>query len=366
MRLRNIGLRKISFKYVFVYMLSLLFLCGCKRNIRNITNNNDNYEVAIIETTGNENKSRISFYNDKLEYLSQVSLPYGTLGNIFYNPITLDNKLYIIPQGLANKKDTKKVLELNMIDNNINEFSINQLAMNSLAVNNTYIYTCNTTNGISYINQLVINNNDVNTLEITDVYISKLMLNNDILYAFGTKKEESGLVSYLYIIDSVLSIRKTIDISASGTSQYKALFIDNYLYFSNLMDREDKPGKIVGKLNLIDNNIENIELDYEYPSDLVQYNDYLLIAHCNLMSNEGNVLSFYNIKNENIDIAKLDHPITQMNIKGDVLYIIDGSHLYQYSLNQEDISNLSLLKEIDILQNENSKDYFYVSGFYLR
>lgn len=345
------------------WILTTIAFTSCKSKEQVYSNN---YEIAIIETTGNDNKSSIYYYNDELELLNEYSLPYGTMGNIFYNPVIFNNNLYSIPQGLANEKDLKRVIEFNLEDGKVTEYKIDQLAMNSLAVNNEYIYTCNTVNGISYINQYTLEDDIVNIVEIAEVYISKLMVAEEEIYAFGSIKGENGIEAYIYVFDSMLNSKEKINITSSGSSQYKAIFIDGYLYFSNLMDKNDQPGKTVSRMSINNHEVENIKLNSPYPSDLLQYNDYLVIAHCNLVTNEGNSITFYNMKEETIEEVTLNHPVTQINTKENYLYIFDGNNLFKYEINQDKISELELIKEIELKKVETSDNYNYISGFYVK
>lgn len=353
-------MRKILIILVLI-LATILVSCKSKKQVYN-----NDYDIAIIETTGGDNHSSIYYYNNKLELINKYTLPYGTMGNIFYNPVIFNDKLYSIPQGLANEKNLKRVIEFNLEDGGVEEYKIEQLAMNSLAVNSEYIYTCNTVNGISYINQYTLENDIVTSIDIPEVYISNLMVTDDLLYAFGTIKGENGMESYIYVLDTKLTINEVINITSSGSSQYKAIFVDNYLYFSNLMDNDDKPGDTVSRLSLSNHEIENISLSTPYPSDLLVYNDILLIAHCNLVTNEGNTITFYNLEDESMQEVTFTHPVTQINIKEDFLYIFDGNKLYQYELNKDKVSELKLIKEVVLKGNEKSDNYNYISGFYVK
>lgn len=83
--------------------------------------------------------------------MGEVPIKYATVGNIFYEPLIYNEKLYTISQGRSNSKDEKKVLEIDLENFKEQECKIEQLAMNSICVNENYIYTCNTLDGDSYI-----------------------------------------------------------------------------------------------------------------------------------------------------------------------------------------------------------------------
>lgn len=341
-------------------LLVIGILAGCKSNSEKFP---DNYKLGIIETTGQDNKSVITYYDQELKKVYTQKLPFGTMGSIFYSPIIFDNKLYTIPQGMANEKDLKMVLEVDLSNGNAKEYSINQLAMNSLAVNSDYIFTCNTYNGTSYINRCEKQSKAVLEKDFADTYISKLELVGNKLLAFGTKREESLLASYLYFLDLDLKVLKTINISRSGSSHYKTVLIGEKVYFSNPMDRYDQANTLISSVSTQNLNVENIDLEQVYPSDIIPYNNYLIIAHCNLVSHEGNLITFYDTKKDSIETISLTHPILQMSRDLDNLYIMDQEKLYRYKING---TGLELTKEIPINTRKNSKVFYYVSGFFLK
>jgi hypothetical protein len=347
-------------RITFLFVLVTGFLTGCKRNTEKFT---DDYMFGIIETTGQDNDSVITYYNQEFQKVYTQELPFGSMGNIFYNPIIFEDKLYTIPQGLANEKDLKMVLELDLTNGNTEEYTINQLAMNSLLANADYIFTCNTYNGISYINRCHKQSQEVIETVFADIYISKLELAGDRLLAFGTKRDDRSLVSYLYLLDMELNVLKTINISESGSSHYKTVLVGDMVYFSSPMDEYDQPGTLISSVSTKNLTVKNIDLKTVYPSDMVGYQNFLIIAHCNLVTFEGNQLTFYDTKKESIKTINLNHSILQMNIEADNLYIMSQENLYQYRING---TNLELTGEIPMLTKSDAKEYYYVSGFFLR
>ena len=97
-------LKIIVKKILFCCILSIsCFLISC-----NIGNSDTKYDstIGIVHTSQQMYKSRIDWYNDELELLGSSKLTYAGLGSHFYKPLTVDNEVYMIPQGLGNNKST--------------------------------------------------------------------------------------------------------------------------------------------------------------------------------------------------------------------------------------------------------------------
>lgn len=346
-------------------LLILVVYTGCtnKKLLHNEENFNSNFDVGVIKTTGQKNKSFITYYDTQLKEVSKQGLPYASLGNIFYNPVVFKQKLYIIPQGLANAKDKKTVFELNLNTGKKKEYHIDQLAMNSIAVNEEYIFTCNTLDGTSYINRCDKKDEKVEKVLFQDTYISKLVLHNDILYAFSSRKGENFVESYLYKLDLSLNILDKKDISNYGNSNYKTAIINDMLYFSNQVDKEDNPNHIIGIYSENSDRMSRLDMKEYYPSDILSYKELLVIAHCDMVRGEGNTITLYNIDTNASKVIKLNHNILQMDMVKDKLYIIDAEYLYQYKMEKDYIK---LNNKVKIQYNDNSDVYYYVSGFFTK
>ena len=333
-------------------------LAGCERKLTPDFSTQD-IEVGIIETRGNRSKSRIIFYNDEIEEIGDLPLPFATVGGIFYIPLVSDNKLYVIPQGYAKKKDERKALEINLQDLSVNEYKIEQIAMNAIAADNDSIYTCNNLNGISYINKCYKENNVVKTIEIPKIYISNILYANNKLYAFGTGGAKNGIMpAYLYLYSSDLELIDKIDISSYGTSQYRATEYHGDIYFTSLSDTEDKPTNIVSKFNDESRSIETIQLNEIRPLDVAVYDGRLFVTHFNLVQNTGGGLSIYNLKTGELNYYKLEHGAAQMAVANNKIYILSDWKIYIY-----DIDKIELIKSIEV--NPMDNDFSYLSGMFV-
>lgn len=346
-----------KFTCVIVSLL-LLITCitGCKENTPPEIQT-ENISIGVIETKGDKDTSRIIFYDSDMNELGALPLEYATVGNIFYSPLVIDDTLYVIPQGQANKKDAKTVLEISLSNLEIKTHTIAQLAMNSVAANERFVYTCNTFNGISYINKCNRNTGKTESIDIPATYISKLLFVKDRLYAFGTIDTENVMHSELYVYDEDLNLLDKTDISKYGANQYKALEQNGNIYFTSLTDQNDNPISTVGVFNTSDFSVEKIQLTMEHPLDLAIHDGKLYVTHFNVVQLIGGGLSVYNLETGEVKDYTFEHGAEQMLISNGYLHILSDWKIYRY-----DLSDMELIKCVDVSKMDNS--YSYLSGIF--
>lgn len=344
-------------RIIIAVVLLMLLLEGCAQE-KTTEISTETISVGVIETSGSQKKSRILFFDTEMKEVGELPLKFATVGNIFYNPLVWENKLYVIPQGYANQKDEKAVLEIALENLDVEIYTINQLAMNSVAANEEFIYTCNTVNGSSYINKCDKVNNKTESIEIPKVYLSKLLYSGGGLYAFGTDFVKNGAaLSYLYVYDDQLNLQEKIDISQCGTGQYKAIEHYGSIYFTSLADSKDQPTKIVGKMNISDHSIERIELNQYYPLDLAIYDNKLFISHFDVIQRTGGGLSIYDLDTKQQEYYELNHGVEQMEIANGRLYVLADWKIYVYHAD-----TMELTQSVDITQM--GRDFSYLSGIF--
>lgn len=332
-------------------------LVGCSSNHK-IDIETTDIALGIIETRGNEKKSRIIFFDKGMEEIGELPLNFATVGSIFSTPVVYDNRLYIIPQGIANRKDEKKVLEIDLTDLAIKQFTIEQIAMNSITVNDTSIYTCNNLNGVSYINRYDLIDDSVTIAEIPGTYISTLIYAGTSIYAFGTgKSTNGGMSSFLYIFDEELNKIEEIDITQYGTNQYKSIVYDDVIYFTSCSDSYDNPTSTINSFNIKEKSFKSIELNQINPWELAIYQNKLYISCYDAVQRTGGKICVYDLETKEILQFPLSHGAEQMIISGDSLYLLSDWTLYMY-----DIKNMEFIKSVGI--NKMDSNFSYLSGMF--
>lgn len=278
--------------------------------------------IGVLETRGDRNSSRILFLDEQLQELGDLSLKYASVGDVFHTPCLLDDTLYLIPQGYAHTKEENTVLEIDLDTLSVESHSTQQSAMNDVAANETYLYTCNTLNGTSYIHQVNKDSGDIQRVELPDTYISNMIYTNGQLYVFGTTYQAATSTGYVYVYDDTLRLSQSIDISQWGLDQYRTTEYQGTIYFTSSTDAEGQPTHIIGALHTQDASIESISLSESFPLDIIVYQDKLLISHFDLVGRTGGGLTIYDLNTKEQTYQELSHGAQQMALMDDTLYFL--------------------------------------------
>lgn len=348
---REVFMRK---KLAAAILLAVSLTAGCGKEPVNL----EKACVGVVETNSYREKSRLLIYDENLSQLTDVPLKYASVGSIFYNLFVDQQELYVIPQGSADRKDEKKALQINLTDLKKKTYDIEQPAMNDICADETYIYTCNTLNGDSYINRCRKEDQSVKTQTIAQMHVSKIVCADGRIYAFGTKKAEHAFRSYIIILDEELRQTDQIDISECGSSHYKAIVCDGNIFFSNNLDANEESGNTVSIFSIKDKTIDTIVLNQNCPWDLAMFQDFLIISHYTIGNQKNGCISLYNLDTQEVREYPLEHVAEQMTIKEDNIYILAKNCLYQYKITEGGIEYIKELP-IDLLRDGN-----YCSGIF--
>ena len=88
------------------------------------------------------------------------------MGELFYPPVVHDGAVYIVPQGQANRKDEKTILQLNLETLEQQQFPLDQIAIYGVNVNSSAIYAANNINNKSYVSRIDRLDKSVKTIEL--------------------------------------------------------------------------------------------------------------------------------------------------------------------------------------------------------
>ena len=361
----KLKLAVVSMIVIILTGISIFFLIHSNKHKSEESFNND-FKLGVIETTEQDNESYITFYDEELNRGAVKEIKLGSMGSSFDLPKTFNKYMYVIPQGLGNKKDLTVIIEYNMETGEYKTYDIKQPCMNSFCVNEKSIYTVNTFNYNSIISWYDKSSENIKTISKEDVYIGRIDLYDDMLYAFGMLKDGDGLKSYLYLIDtSSFKITDTIDITESGISQEYSTKVGDDIYFTSQTEKADmaeQPSNILTKFNIKDKTITNIDLQEEYPFQIIKYKNKLIISHYDLVQGQGNKITIYNPKTGEQQGVTLENNLSQIFIEDDKIYSRDSDYLYVYAIKD---THFELINKVDIHTKKNSNNFFYLSGFFV-
>lgn len=226
------------------------------------------------------------------------------MGELFYPPVVHDGAVYIVPQGQANRKYEKTILQLNLETLEQQEYTLDQIAIYGVSVNSSAIYAANNINNKSYVSRIDRLDKTVKTIAYDNAYVSATCIFNDVLHAFSSTWENDALKSTLHCIDPVTMTEvNQIDISALGCGIRSVVGVDDILYFAISTDPQDNFNHVVGAYDTATGEITTIEFSQDV-FHLLNMGGKLYVTHGNLVTGAGTSLSVYDIASG--DIATYD------------------------------------------------------------
>ena len=338
---------------VFLSLCCVVCLAACEQS----DELSEDYAIGVIRTIGSKNSSDILYFNEDLEQTGSTHYKYATMGELFYPPVIHDGAVYIVPQGQANKKDEKTILQLNLETLEQQKYPLDQIAIYGVSVDSSAIFAANNINNKSYVSRIDRLDKTVKTITYDNAYVSTSCIFNDVLYAFTSNADSVPLKSTLHCIDSAAMSEATqIDISALGCGIRSAVGVDDILYFAITTDPQDNFNNVVGAYNTATGEITTIE----FPQDvfhLLNVGDNLYVTHGNLVTGAGTSLSVYDIASGDISTYDLGICPGQIAVHGEALYVMGQHQLAKY-----DLQTLEKQTEIEIPLN----DGYYLSGIFAR
>lgn len=364
--MKKLKLVLISIIMLLLALLLIFLLINMKKSKEN-ESFNKNFNIAVIETTEQINESYLTFYNKDFKKNASQKIQLGSMGSSFDLPRIYDKNMYVIPKGIGNEKDLTVIMEYNMETGKYKTYDIKQHNMNSFSVNDKSIYTVNTLNYNSIISCYDKSSENIKKITIEKVYIDRIDLYDNTIYAFGILKDNYGVKSYLYLIDTKnFKITDKIDISKSGMSQFCSTKIGDYIYFTNQTEIDginEQASNTLTKFNIKDKTISNIKLKEKFPFQILSYKGKLLISHYDLVQAQGNKITIYDPKTNEQQIVTLENNLAQTLIKDDKLYSMDRDYIYVYNINN---AEFKLINKVDIRTQKNCNIFFYLSGFFVK
>lgn len=315
----------------------------------------ETYAVGIVCTSGSNNKSSIIYLDDNLNQTGVTYYPYANMGELFYAPVIFEDTVSIIPQGQANKKNEKVILQQNLETFEQQTYSLDQIAIYGLSVDSSAIFAANNINGQSFVNRIDKANGTVKTVAYDDIYISIVYSYGNKLYAFSSQSTDAETRGTLHCLDSVtLEELKRIDLTSFGNAVYSVAGVDDILYFTPVETSQGTPNHIVGTYNTNTDEVGALEFsDVAY--HVLNVGDELYITHGNLVTGEGTALSVYDIATKEIKTYDLRVWPGQITIHEDALYVMGADCITKF-----DMHTMNKQSEVNI----PLEDGYYLSGIF--
>ena len=266
----------------------------------------NDYSISVIDTSSTTNKSQITFYDNNLIKKSIYKYNYAELGTHFYQPQYKNSNIYLVPRGIGNKHDEKKIISINKKTKQVHEIYVNKNNIQCVSVSKRYLYTSSNLNMISYLTQYDMKNKKYNDLSLNDQYLSLVFSTNKYVYCFVNSLNKEFIYSTLQIYDHNLQPIKNIDITN---------IVENIISFENT----------------------------SYIGEIVKYKKYLLISHTNEVSLNKAKFTIFNLNNNKFKTINSNICIKSMAIKNNSLYTVDSlNYIYKFDL----LNDMKLVKKI--------------------
>lgn len=336
--------------------LTAALFAGCASDQESV--DIENSAIGVMQTRGTEETSRIVFYDENLEKTGALSLAYATFGGPFYNPLVSQGRLHAIPQGLYDRKDGNKAVAIDLASLAVEEYPIEQPGMNSIATNDVYIWTCNTFNRESFLNRCRMEDGEVESLSIPEEFIMSILWHEDSLYAFAKSMTTNDVSVYRYDID--FNLVSHVDIADRNLSVYRTAAHEDLIYFCGL--GADESAGYAGKIGVFDtqaNTVGTIDIDGKYPSSIAFHDGRLFVSHYDPFqgSETESPFSVIDLETGAVDRYELGHPVEQIVIRDDSLFVLGGTVLYRYRA-----ADMQLEESTDIEMMPG--DFSYLSGLF--
>lgn len=335
----------IIFAIIVGTFLGIVGLCTLQEKVPTVG--------VVISSKSSTKESHIRTYDSSLNLYKSKGYEYFNLGDIYYEPVTFSNTLYLVSQKNQNSKGVVSVDPKTLEDKKVD---IDEPGINSIEIYNDNVYFCNTINGVSHIYKKNITNKKQIQYELPQIYLTKLKYYKNKLYAFGTSIFKHPIAADLYVFNSKLELIEKIDISNHGIMQYKVITVGEKLFFSNQRNNKDEIKNTVSMYDVKTKVIDSVSVPNN-PSSLSLHDKHLVIAHFNLTNGKGRSITLYNLVSGVRKTYDLPHGVRQITSSVDGIFIIDENNLYKYTIEK---SKLVMVKKEKIIDNAKT----YLSGVF--
>lgn len=116
-------------------------------------------------------------FNEKLEEVSSLSYHYPNISyDGFSNALIVDNELYMLPKGHADKLDYGKVISLNLFNGKIKEYDFNRTNITTFDCDSRFLCISSNLDAKNYIDVYDMQTEKIQTVELENVFVSSLVM----------------------------------------------------------------------------------------------------------------------------------------------------------------------------------------------
>ena len=266
-------------------------------------NKNNSYQLGVIISIGNKDKSNILYYNDQLQKTGQKKLKIGNIASQYDIPKTVNDKVYMIPKGVPYVNEREEVMELDHNTQKIKLYKIGRPGLFAFDEKDGDIYTTNWINGVSTLTKYNEETGKIQRYEESVGMFGYLHCAGNYVYVEKQVDQEEGTINYLMKIDRK-TLKKVKEINVNHSEDESVFFYseDKNLYFSS-----GNTDKILYQMDLKKDKISKLKLKEINPQQILPYKNKLFVTHCDLTSGMGKAISLLNPQTGESKVYKFKH-----------------------------------------------------------
>lgn len=285
---------KVKILLCFLIVVSLLFTSGCVKLINTV--DREKVDLGLVVTTSQYYRSEILWFDLNFDSIQKQHLFYAMLGTHFCSPAVNADKIYMIPQGLGNRKDTRKVISIDKQSLDVEEYPFTNIALNDMASIGNNVYAINTLNGDSYLESYDVVSKKSKSVVLEKVYLYSVIASSDKLFCFIRKfsfSDSEGDRSILNVYSPSLDLEAEIDITEYGNPTRMFVEDEDNLYLTvNRVSNAKPAGKIL-KINKSTFEITEFATKKDTPFNIFRFGDRFILTYYDPVINEGTEVSLW-------------------------------------------------------------------------
>lgn len=174
--------------------------------------------LGVVETRENRSSSRVVFYDDELNELGALSLPYAGVGSESGLTTVRDGMLYLVPKGLMGKRDERALLKVDLTNLGVTKIPLDRINIYEVVATDEHLFAVSNLNGSSFLSRYGLRDEKVIEVELSGVYVTSVCPLDNHLLVFCSNAERAPT---LMVCDFELNSLQGVSLVALGSGQYR-------------------------------------------------------------------------------------------------------------------------------------------------
>lgn len=199
--------------------------------------------LALVETRGNLESSRIVLLDEGLQAVSELRLPYASVAPGWQVPYVRDGRMYVVPAGLDGFRSERTLLEFDYTEGGVTPYTADRVNLYGVVATDDYLFACSNLNFTSYVTRVSKGGLPSREVSLPETHVYSINLCGDKLCVFAGDLTEGLNRGDLLVYDLDLNRVASFDLSEYGVDQCRSSVLDGKLWFTSWFDgSEDMEG----------------------------------------------------------------------------------------------------------------------------